>query len=143
MTLRTTAAVTLLLSLLHKCARNTPAADPSVKRLRPHKAMQASLQQHCRAIPTPILNPPRLLLTHRLLKPIPGLPGKIKPPWHPNLTLLLLLLLLLSKLLSKLLLYSFMGGVNLTVRVCFDWHGWGWGRDCSPILGPGVWIPRL
>ena len=118
-------------------SRDTPAADPSVKRLRAHKAMQASLQQHCRAVPTPLLNPPCLLLTHRLLKPIPGLPGKMDPLWCPNLTLLLLLLL------SEVLLYSFMGGVNLAVGVCFDWHGWGWGRDRSPILGPGIWIPRL
>ncbi len=118
-------------------SRDTPAADPSVKSLRPHKAMQAGLQQHRRAIPTPLLNPPCLLLTHRLLKPILGLPGKIKPLWHPNLTLLLLLSQLL---LSKLLLYSFMGGVNLAVGVCLDWHGWGWGR---PILGFGIWIPRL
>jgi len=107
--------------------------------------MQAGLQQHSRAIPTPLLNPPRLLLTHRLLKPIPGLPGKIHPLWHPNLTLLLLLsqLLLSQLLLSKLLLYSFMSGVNLTVGVCLDWHGWGWGRDRSPILGPRIWISRL
>jgi len=102
--------------------------------------MQAGLQQHCCAIPNPLLNPPGLLLTHRLLKPIPGLPGEIKPLWHPNLTLLLLLSQLL---LSMLLLYSFMGGVNLTVGVCLDWHGRGWGRDRGPILGPGVWISWL
>ncbi|KAA6417052.1 MAG: hypothetical protein FRX49_12962 [Trebouxia sp. A1-2] len=89
----------------------------ALKRFMPHKAMQAGLQQHCRAVPNPLLNPPCLLLTHRLLKPIPGLPSKIKSLWHPKLTLLLLL--------SKLLLDSFMGGVNPTVKFCFDGHGWG------------------